>query len=868
MFKKLYEISTGLVFKPLEIRRLRKRYAVYVNAANPSILGRLTLCFWFVICLVFLQPRVGTQRTWALPIYYFPHVQFKKPGLVDLFSFVFQLFWLFLVKQDSKSNINFLSFHKYNFLSGCISKLAAFMMPMITWFIKYFERENDKTNIENKNKSKLFEVISLLVLASVMLLSILFLTIPFNWKSQAIFVFLLWLVAMLVKNVSGRLPVFLLIILSLTASCRYIWWRYTSTLNWDDSLDLVMGLILLLAETYSWLVLVLGYFQNIWPLKRKPVVLPEATIAWPTIDLMIPTYNEDLDVVKTTVLSALGADWPKDKLNIYILDDGHRDDFRIYAKQVGVNYLSRPTNEYAKAGNLNYALKHSSGEFVAIFDCDHVPTRAFFQMTMGAFLHDQKLALVQTPHHFFSPDPFERNLANFRKVPNEGHLFYGLVQDGNDLWDATFFCGSCAILRRSALEEVGGIAVETVTEDAHTFLKIHRRGYKSAYLRRPISAGLATETLSAHIGQRIRWARGMAQIFRIDNPLTGKGLKWHQRLCYLNAMMHFLSGIPRLVFLVAPLAFLIFHANIIYAPALAIVLYVIPHMLHANLANSKIQGQYRHSFWGEIYETVLAWYIAIPTTVALCAPKKGKFNVTEKGGLIEQSHFDWNISKPYLLLILLNVAGVCFGLHRIGWGPDDEVATTIINLLWTFYNLLLLGGAIAVADEVKQVRKHHRIDVEMPAIIKLETGHLYPATVKDYSLGGLRVKMKDNRILSGVEKIDIVLKHSSDEFAFQCHVVHCAKYVGLKLDLPTTQQQIDYVQCTFAKADNWYRCQQRYQTDRPLVSLKNVILVSFNGYKTLFNNCPKVIRLPFTYALAAWDFILLTRPKVVMSREV
>ncbi len=126
----------------------------------------------------------------------------------------------------------------------------------------------------------------------------------------------------------------------------------------------------------------------------------------------------------------------------------------------------------------------------------------------GGFLKDDKLALVQTPHHFFSPDPFERNLANFRDVPSEGNLFYGLVQDGNDMWDATFFCGSCAVLRRSALEEIGGVAVETVTEDAHTFLKLHRLGYRSAYLRQPVSAGLATESLSAHVGQRIRWARG------------------------------------------------------------------------------------------------------------------------------------------------------------------------------------------------------------------------------------------------------------------------------------------------------------------------------------------------------------------------
>jgi cellulose synthase/poly-beta-1,6-N-acetylglucosamine synthase-like glycosyltransferase len=94
------------------------------------------------------------------------------------------------------------------------------------------------------------------------------------------------------------------------------------------------------------------------------------------------------------------------------------------------------------------------------------------------------------------------------------------------------------------LLEVGGIATETVTEDAHTALKLHRRGYTTAYLRQVLAGGLATESLSGHIGQRIRWARGMAQIFRLDNPLTGRGLRLLQRLCYSNAMLHFFSGVP------------------------------------------------------------------------------------------------------------------------------------------------------------------------------------------------------------------------------------------------------------------------------------------------------------------------------------
>ncbi|MCJ9714024.1 glycosyltransferase, partial [Bordetella hinzii] len=219
-------------------------------------------------------------------------------------------------------------------------------------------------------------------------------------------------------------------------------------------------------------------------------------------------------------------------------------------------YLTRPDNRHAKAGNINAALARTDGEFVAVFDCDHVAVRSFLQICMGWFIKDKRLALLQTPHVFFSPDPFERNLGIFRNVPNEGELFYGVVQDGNDLWNATFFCGSCAVMRRSALDAVGGVATESVTEDALTALKMNRQGFNTAYLAVPQAAGLATENLSRHIGQRTRWARGMAQIIRINNPLLGKGLKLGQRLCYLSAMLHFFFGLPRVVFLTAPLAYL------------------------------------------------------------------------------------------------------------------------------------------------------------------------------------------------------------------------------------------------------------------------------------------------------------------------
>lgn len=681
-------------------------------------------------------------------------------------------------------------------------------------------------------------------------LGVLCITQPLEVVSQAVFVGLLGTVAILLRYVPGRFASMLLIVLSFTVSCRYMWWRYTSTLNWDDRVSLFFCILLLVAETYSWVVLALGYFQSLWPLNREPAAMPAQLGLFPSVDLMIPTYNEDLEVVKPTVYAALGMDWPKEKLTIYILDDGNRTEFREFAEKVGVRYIARPTHEHAKAGNINYALKQATSEFTAIFDCDHIPTRAFLQMTVGWFIKDPKLGMLQTPHHFFSPDPFERNLQRFRVTPNEGTLFYGLVQDGNDMWNATFFCGSCAVIRRSALDEIGGIAVETVTEDAHTSLRLHRLGYNSAYIRIPLAAGLATESLSAHIGQRIRWARGMVQILRLDNPLTGKGLKLSQRLCYFNAMLHFMSGIPRLIFLIAPLAFLLLHAYIIYAPALMITVFVLPHMFHANLTNSRLQGKYRHSFWSEIYETILAWYIARPTAVALINPHKGKFNVTAKGGLIEKNYLDWDISKPYLMLALLNACGLIGAVYRFMYGSLEEIPTVFISVAWVFYNLVVLGGSVAVAKEMKQLRRKPRVEFSMKAAYRLASGHLYSCHLTDYSDGGAGIRILPSQQLHDGDKIELILSRGEHEFSFPATVVRqFGQDIGLSLEDLSVRQHIEFIQCTFARADNWVLWQEKIIVDKPLSNLWAIIQLGFKGCFMLGEYLPGPFKLPFLLIL-------------------
>lgn len=845
-----------------------KRYFPYSSLRQDYATGRLTafvLATSYALAWLFFRLELPNWRAILNNRrYWFPHLNPEQPRLLDPLRYTVQLGYLLLVRdRPNRPALRIRVFvRKIKRMAIALHRLWRRKLQQAPKRLLRSEvaasgqrRWLTLTERQQRGLNTLLVLIALGLMAFTV-------TQPLDYGAQFVFVLLLWAIAVSIRHIPGRFPSLVLIVLSTIVASRYLWWRYTATLNWNDSLDLSLGLTLLAAETYAWIILMLGYFQTSWPLSRKPVALPKDMADWPSVDLFIPTYNEPLSVIITTVYAAKGIDWPKDKLNIYMLDDGRRDEFRDFAHRAGIHYITRDNNQHAKAGNLNNALGQTHSELVAIFDCDHIPVRSFLQMTVGWFTVDPKMALVQTPHHFLSPDPFERNLNLFRRNPNEGELFYGLVQAGNDTWNAAFFCGSCAVLRRTALESIGGFAVETVTEDAHTALRMHRKGWKSAYLGIPQAAGLATESLSAHIGQRIRWARGMVQIFRTDNPLTGKGLSLFQRLCYANAMLHFMAGLPRIVFLLAPLAFLLLHSYIIYASPLMLVLFVFPYMIHSTLTSARLQGKHRKSFWGEVYETVLAWYIARPTTIALFSPKKGTFNVTEKGGLIDTEVFDWKIARPYLALAALNFAGLVYGVWRLFYGPADEVGTVIITSLWVMYNLLIIGAAVAVAAESKQVRQSHRVSFHLPIVIRLPNGHLYPATLQDYSEGGAGLQLEETLSLAAGDTLQLLISRGEQQFCFPATVTRSQPHaLGVYFPNFSEQQHIDFVQCTYARADAWLNWLDT-EEDRPLQSMLDVLRVGLTGYARLYQFLPNWIRQALAPVLrgCSWVASFIPRP--------
>ncbi|MGG5889720.1 UDP-forming cellulose synthase catalytic subunit [Falsiroseomonas sp. HC035] len=650
-------------------------------------------------------------------------------------------------------------------------------------------------------------------------------TVPLPGEAQGVLTLAGAAAFIVLNRFRSRRVTVVLVMLSVAITSRYLFWRVTQTLEFETFLGGTLSIGLLLAETYAATLLFLSYVQLTWPLDRKPVPLPPDPSLWPTVDIYVPSYNEDLDIVRPTVLAAMNIDWPRDRMNVYILDDGRRPAFRDFAEQVGCGYIIRPDNKGAKAGNINHALKHTDGEYIAIFDCDHAPTRAFLQLTAGWLVRDARIAMVQTPHFFYSADPFERNLARRRPVPNEGLLFYGAIQPGNDLWNAAFFCGSCALIRRTALEEVGGVPHQTVTEDCHCSFLMQKKGWHTAYIRLPLAAGLATERLSIHMGQRMRWARGMIQILRQENTPMARELTIAQRLCYTTAGFSFLFALPRIVFLTSPLAFLFLGQNIIAASPLAIIAYAGSHMIHAFGTAARLNGRNRHSFWSEIYEATLAGPLVRVTLATLWDPLKGKFNVTDKGGMVEEGYLDVRAVLPTLVILGMLLIGVSIGIYGLATTATGslEFQAYALNTLWAVLCLVPVSAAVAVGVEREQMRARARIQADIPSEIVLPDGRRMKATTSDLSLSGARLLLDRPLGVADEAEIRIAFHVGGEVQEVPAQLLRWEDDEAMvRFVLTDVRDEMALVRVFFGRPDAWIAW-DHWPVDRPLRALRDVV---------------------------------------------
>jgi len=493
--------------------------------------------------------------------------------------------------------------------------------------------------------------------------------------------------------------------LTLFLYARYLLWRGLYTLNMEDWASLLVSWTVYTAETYAFVQILLFAYHAWSPLERQPVPLS----SYPIVDIFVTVVDEPLAILRRTLIGCVNQDYPKDRYRVIVLDDGHRDEIQALAASLNCGYIRRSDRQHAKAGNLNHALQETSGEFIAIFDVDHVPTSSFLKDTVG-FFQDEQVAFVQTPHHFYNADVFQRNLQLEGVLKNEQALFYRVLQAGRDRHNSAFFAGSCGLFRRRVLVEIGGFRTETVTEDIHTSMAIHARGYRSCYLNKVLAAGLMPESFESSMKQRIRWATGHVQIFFQTNPFTMRGLTLSQRIGYFSSIFYFLHGLPRVVCLAAPLLALLLGIIPVTADVPSLVNFFGSYYLATLVMLRTVSRGTRNAFWSDIYET--AGCIALSWTVlktAIRPWRKRPFVITPKGVTQEErrgvSRFSYIL--PHLIIMGLLVAGLVTGIRL--WMANVPPPGLEVSLFWGAVNLMLLGVVILAAAELPEWRKTFRI---------------------------------------------------------------------------------------------------------------------------------------------------------------
>ncbi len=604
------------------------------------------------------------------------------------------------------------------------------------------------------------KVFSVLLWALMSACVILLITLPINLQAQLIAGFVVVLTMMLLKLLRPD-GIWRLISLAFGTSIvlRYVYWRTTSTLPpINQPENFIPGFLLYGAELYSVVMLTLSLFVVATPLPPRPSRAASAKDEdLPTVDVFIPTYNEEAYLLANTMAACRAMDYPADKFTVWLLDDGstvqkrnadkvsdaiaaeerHRE-LQALCAALDVRYLTRARNEHAKAGNLNNGMANSNGDLIAVFDADHAPARDFLKETVGFYAENKRLFLVQTPHFFLNPDPLERNLRTFERMPSENEMFYGIIQRGLDKWNAAFFCGSAALLNRTALNETGGFSGISITEDCETAVELHSRGWDSIYVDKPLIAGLQPATFASFIGQRSRWAQGMMQILRFRMPLLKRGLSLPQRLCYMSSTLFWLFPFPRAIFLVAPLFYLFFDLEIFTASGGEFMAYTLTYMLVNLMMQNYLYGAFRWPWISELYEYVQTVHLLPAVISVILNPRKPTFKVTAKDESIGVSRLS-EISAPFFIIFAVLLVGVGVTVYRVYTEPYNADVTVVVGA-WNLLNLVMAGAALGVVSERGARTATRRIKTSRRCDFRL--GDQWVAgTIVDVSVHGVRVQL-------------------------------------------------------------------------------------------------------------------------------
>ncbi len=480
----------------------------------------------------------------------------------------------------------------------------------------------------------------------------------------------------------------------------------------------------------------------------------------PAVDAWVATYNEERSVLEPTILGLKQLDWPKDKLHVFVLDDGRREWLRTLCEEHGVAYVTRPDNRDRKAGNHNHALTVSTAPFIVSMDADFVPFPNFIYRTLG-FFRDPTVAIVQTPQCFYNADPMRKNLGLVKYLPDELDFFYRVMQPGRDAWGAAFYCGSAAIIRRQAILASGGFVTATAIEDQATAVKLLSNGYKTRYLNEPLSVGLAAESNAVLHDQRNRWCRGSLQILFTPFGPFGRGLRLIHRLFFLQS--HWvMSGLSPIIYVLCPILFLWLRWNP-FPGARPQEVFCIPIVLSVIITAAMMwlaRRQYVPFFWHGL-QLFMAFEL-LPQALASLVKPFGKpllriSSVTPKGTAAMGRRIDVRTLACLVGVMLLIITGLVRAGYDERFGGHPLEMATLLGWIAYFMSIITIAGLMCFEPGYR--RRSERFDLADEPASLLVRGQTIPVRIMNMSMTGARVRIPHPLVLPVDQRMHLQKRH-------------------------------------------------------------------------------------------------------------
>lgn len=538
----------------------------------------------------------------------------------------------------------------------------------------------------------------------------------------------------------------LLFLVSGGLTCRYILWRATETLAPAAlSLECLFSWSFFGLEAAASLSSLSAFLILSRTSSRSSEV--ERHLGWsgaapPKVAILIATYNEDRSVLERTIIGARSSSHLN--CHVLVLDDGRRDWLRDFCALQGVRYVRRPDNKGSKAGNINHALSllstdNAPPDFVAVLDADFVPHTDFIPRALALF-HKPDVGLVQTPQHFFNPDPIQHNLGLSRSYPDEQRFFFDHLQPSRDAWGIAFCCGTSSVARWEALQKVGGFPTESITEDFMLTLVLQEAGYRTVYLNEALTEGLAPEGLKEYVTQRARWCLGLMQIARSRlGPLSRNGLRLRDRWSVADSVIFWLSTFSfRLAAVTFPLLYWFFNITVVDANVPEIIAYFTPYYIWVLFSLNFVSGGLIVPVVNDVSQLLGAIPITRAAVVGLIKPKGHPFSVTAKGGDRTKVVIQWRLMMPFLLMFIATITGLVIGIFVDSFAFNDAGDGKSVILFWTIYNLLILTVTLAVCVELPRIEQHLADHPERCII--LYEGRLKRVWLTDLTQGTARIR--------------------------------------------------------------------------------------------------------------------------------